>query len=270
MAASSTGQVVGADSKYLSATDTKTNGSDKKNELGKDAFIQLLVAQMRYQDPLNPMDNSQMIAQLAQFTALEQMMNVAQSSQRQLANSMVGKYVEYQYTDEATGATSYCVGKVDSVTITGDTPVMKIGDIDVTLDKVIQVYNEDSIQSSTSAFDVIGKTVQATYVETSPTGEKESSVIEGKVQGIKMVDGKPHVIMGTESGKQLTIPYESVQNIVQNGGMADRTVTATITDSNGQQTQVSGEVQYIKVTADGTYLYVNGQFINFNDVDSIQ
>ncbi|MCL6515633.1 flagellar hook capping FlgD N-terminal domain-containing protein [Alicyclobacillus sp.] len=52
--------------------------------LGKDAFLQLMVTQMRYQDPLQPMDNSQFLAQLAQFTALEQMTNVAQTESQVL------------------------------------------------------------------------------------------------------------------------------------------------------------------------------------------
>lgn len=49
-----------------------------KDTLGKDAFLQLLVTQMRYQDPLDPMDNGEYLAQLAQFSALEQMTNVAE------------------------------------------------------------------------------------------------------------------------------------------------------------------------------------------------
>lgn len=49
-----------------------------KDTLGKDAFLQLLVTQMRYQDPLDPMDNGEYLSQLAQFSALEQMTNVAE------------------------------------------------------------------------------------------------------------------------------------------------------------------------------------------------
>lgn len=47
-----------------------------ESDLGKDAFLQLLVTQMQYQDPLNPVDNTEMIAQLAQFSSLEQMQNL--------------------------------------------------------------------------------------------------------------------------------------------------------------------------------------------------
>lgn len=49
-----------------------------RDTLGKDAFLQLLVTQMRYQDPLDPMDNGEYLSQLAQFSALEQMTNVAE------------------------------------------------------------------------------------------------------------------------------------------------------------------------------------------------
>lgn len=52
----------------------QTRGNDS---LDKDAFLQLLVTQLKYQDPLDPQDNSAFIAQLAQFSSLEQITNVA-------------------------------------------------------------------------------------------------------------------------------------------------------------------------------------------------
>ncbi|MGE5340819.1 MAG: flagellar hook assembly protein FlgD [Candidatus Omnitrophota bacterium] len=57
---------------------TQTAVQDSK-EMGKDAFMQLLINQMANQDPLEPMDNSQFVSQLAQFSSLEQMQNVASS-----------------------------------------------------------------------------------------------------------------------------------------------------------------------------------------------
>lgn len=44
-------------------------------KMGKDEFLKLLVAQMKNQDPLNPMDGQQMAAQLAQFSSVEQLVN---------------------------------------------------------------------------------------------------------------------------------------------------------------------------------------------------
>ena len=56
---------------------SQTQVNKDNSTLGKDAFLQLLVTQMKYQDPLDPQDNGEYLAQLAQFSALEQMTNVA-------------------------------------------------------------------------------------------------------------------------------------------------------------------------------------------------
>lgn len=62
------------------ATSSDTTGTrEVKKELDRDAFLQLLVLQMQNQDPLAPTDNAQMIAQLAQFSSLEQMTNLNKS-----------------------------------------------------------------------------------------------------------------------------------------------------------------------------------------------
>ena len=73
------------------------------DELGKDQFLELLVAQMNNQDPLSPQENGEFIAQLAQFstvegignlnTSMESLLSGYQSSQALQASSMVGRTV---------------------------------------------------------------------------------------------------------------------------------------------------------------------------------
>ena len=61
------------------ATETAAKSTRGTNELGKDAFLQLLVTQLQHQDPLAPQDNSEFVAQLAQFSSLEELQNLTSS-----------------------------------------------------------------------------------------------------------------------------------------------------------------------------------------------
>src|SRR5690242_15281966 len=101
-----------------SATTARDGAASTADSLGKDAFLKLLTAQLANQDPLAPVDNTAFIAQLAQFSSVEQLQNVssrldslllATASANQLSTaSLVGKDVGFKAdgVDLAAGASS--------------------------------------------------------------------------------------------------------------------------------------------------------------------
>lgn len=99
---SSVGQSV-LDQLQKSTSSTSTTSTTGASALGKDSFLQLLVTQMKNQNPLDPQDNTQFVSQLAQFSSLESMQNLSstvdtiastyQSSQALQASSLVGRSV---------------------------------------------------------------------------------------------------------------------------------------------------------------------------------
>jgi flagellar basal-body rod modification protein FlgD len=64
-------------------------------ELGKDEFLKLLTAQMTHQDPLNPMDDKAFIAQMAQFSSLEQLMNMNKTLENQAKGQSQNDLMNY-------------------------------------------------------------------------------------------------------------------------------------------------------------------------------
>lgn len=116
-------------------------GREPTNELSKEAFLQLLVAQMRYQDPTAPMDSSALMAQTTQLASVEQLTELAATSraafdvqQRIGSASLVGRQVTWTADDGSTTS-----GTVGAVTLTGPVPLLRVGDVDVPLDKVTAV-----------------------------------------------------------------------------------------------------------------------------------
>ncbi|MCR5799422.1 MAG: hypothetical protein K6G69_05050 [Lachnospiraceae bacterium] len=109
--------------------------------LDKDAFLQLLVTQMKYQDPLEPTDNTEYVSQLATFSELEEMQNMVQSTDMQRASALVGKYVSISETDK-TGNTKNNEGFVESVVYQGSKTYLKIADILYDFDNLDKVYDD--------------------------------------------------------------------------------------------------------------------------------
>lgn len=112
------------------------------SELGKDAFLQLLVAQMKYQDPLNPSSDTEFISQLAQFSSLEQMQNLNATMTNSQAFGYVGKYVVINSTDN-NGKDVTAEGLVDYVKVYNKEVYVGIGDKTYLASDVVSVMDTD-------------------------------------------------------------------------------------------------------------------------------
>jgi flagellar basal-body rod modification protein FlgD len=115
---------------------TKSSGATALDNsgMGKDAFLKLLVSQLQHQDPMNPSDSKDFMGQMAQFTSLEQLTNMAAAvdrmstaSQSTQSIALIGKTVSWMKEDETTGE-----GIAESVSFADGAITIKIGDTVIT------------------------------------------------------------------------------------------------------------------------------------------
>ncbi|MCF6378234.1 hypothetical protein L2K70_11530 [Nocardioides KLBMP 9356] len=119
-------------------TPSTTSGTSKDKQM----FLELMVAQLRYQDPLNPADSGEFLAQSAQFTSLEKMQDVSDRVGALLgtqmafgAGAMVGQQVSWI---DADGATTH-TGSIGGVTFGAEGPVFDIDGAQVPLAQLLSV-----------------------------------------------------------------------------------------------------------------------------------
>ncbi len=109
-------QVEGGKIVESASAESLAKGTQKKSNstVDKDQFLQLLVAQMKYQDPLEPTSNTEYISQYATFSELEQMQNMSASLELARASQLVGQEVLIEVADSS-GRTTVVQGNVDYV-----------------------------------------------------------------------------------------------------------------------------------------------------------
>lgn len=145
MSISATEPVAGTNP-FMTGTPSAAAAEDKQ------MFLELMVAQLRYQDPLNPTDSGEFLAQSAQFTALEKMQDVADRTGALLgaqmafgAGAMVGRHVSWIDPEGATRT-----GTIDGVTFGAEGPVFDIGGTEVPLALITTVTAQPATDSSTT------------------------------------------------------------------------------------------------------------------------
>lgn len=137
------GKIVETQSASSLANSVKKSGST----MDKDAFLGLLVAQMKYQDPLQPTSNTEFVAQYAQFSSLEQMQNMSATLELSRASSLVGQVVSVNTTDSY-GQAATIEGKVDYVVYENNRAYVSIQESLFSLDDVYGVADQGYLDAT--------------------------------------------------------------------------------------------------------------------------
>lgn len=138
---------------YYSADNKSTAKSSQESTLGKDEFLKILIAQIKNQDPMKPMEDKEFIAQMAQFTSVEQMVNMSKDL-KDLKNSLgfsstlIGKSIEWE-TASANGLKGIIKnGIVDSISMKSGESFAVVNGEEILIGRILTVKNDDSAVGS--------------------------------------------------------------------------------------------------------------------------
>ena len=165
---------------YSAANKATTSAATK--ELGKDQFLKILITQLQNQDPMQPMEDKEFIAQMAQFSSVEQLVNI--STQLKTLNQslgavsgMIGMEVSWVSSNKDDNGTLR-QGIVDSIIVRDSVQYAKVGNDEIKLDEIIQVnYPKQAEESQTPV-----QNVQDVAPETNESQEVESSTATGDTE----------------------------------------------------------------------------------------
>jgi flagellar basal-body rod modification protein FlgD len=258
-----------------------TADTASSNQLNENTFLTLLVAQLKYQDPMNPADSTQFLTQTAQFTEVETLQKMekeqaaAQSASQVLAaSSMIGRPVTYSLTTTGGSGTPKPTGVLS---VRGSLP--KDADVGATASATTNVFTEQ------------GKKVP---LELDFTKTAAGWNVQASTGGAKL--GSPVAIKFDSSGDRvttdLTIPASALDGITGTAGdwpatgltlafgaasdptrlqVASGPSTVGVAEQDGNDGQTAtGIVTGVHLTTDGPQLVIGGQQIPYTAITDVQ
>lgn len=182
---------------YSNRYGTNTNeAKEYKNTLDKDAFLNLLVTQLRYQNPLQPMEDKEFISQMAQFSSLEQAQNTNRITKMNSAYNMVNRLISATIKDEKDKSIDI-VGIVDKVKVDGNNIYLVVNDKEIPYEDIKEVtelispLEQTEVISQSLKFNIgysmLGKLIKAKQ------GDVE---IDGIVESIRSKEGSIQLKVG--------------------------------------------------------------------------
>lgn len=224
-----------------SSTASSTTTDSSTSSLGMDSFLQLLVTQLQYQDPLDPMDDKDFVAELATFSSLEQLTEInsgieglttiGQEQQMLGAVNFIGKTIEA--TGTAVGLTE---GKATAVTFTlpedASTCLVNVLDSSGNIVRTVDTgaAKAGQVEFTWDGKDYDGNTLddgqyQVAVTATDANGDvmTVSSTMTGTVTGIQQVSGTYYLDIG--NGRY--VAFTDITNVVDSSSASTSTDTTS-------------------------------------------
>ncbi len=201
------------DGMVTNATSTVSKETNKGDTaLGKDDFLQLLVAQMKYQDPLEPTSNTEYIAQYATFSEVEQMQNMSQSMDLSRASSLVGQTVQITTTSD-NGVESTFMGKVDYVKYENGKALVAIDEELYSLDDVTHVCDQEYLTAYELASTLVGNVAKLPEVDKVTLSDK--TAIEEVLEAYDAMDDYQKTFVADQVKQQIELYREKLSQVVK-------------------------------------------------------
>jgi len=239
----------------INASENKANERNTDG-LGKDDFLKLLITQLTHQDPMNPVDDKEFIAQMAQFSTLEQMQNMNSDFSQIKAFSMIGKTVTASIINKGTNAQEVIQGIVDSVTIENGKSILNVNGKDVPVDSVISVegeriiHNDEDISKYTG---LIGHKVEGIVYDVSTSdmigvAGVVKEIQKGIYENYGVLDGVSVYVAAINTEFSSADPEFRTNYLTNNLGQK---VNLIISDGKGSEVPVTGVLNNFNVEDSG-------------------
>lgn len=258
-------------------SNASNSGARNTGELGKDDFLNLLVTQLRYQDPLAPTENTEFIAQMAQFSALEQMQNLNTSFNATKAYTLIGKGITANIVDKKTGEITVYSGDVSSIKYSNGGYYAIVSGVEVSIDDIVNVTESSySYGNNLSSFaNLIGYNVNGIVYNPE---DGDMIKVNGNVRALQkgvyedyaVMDGVSVEIAGLNTTVKTT-DTEYLKNTLETAYANGEAVEIIIKDSNtGKRVPVKAYLAELNIADNGKITAVlNGLHVPLESITNI-
>lgn len=155
-------------------------------KLDSEMFLKLLVAQVQYQDPLEPQSNTEFLSQLAQMNEMEQLTQMNSSLVNSQAYNLIGKYAFAEVFDRITGISNQYFGLINSILLNSGTAYAVMDDKAIAVSNITRIFDSSYVENAAQTAEETKETegTETTEeIETAETPEDSTADTDSEAAG---------------------------------------------------------------------------------------